>query len=111
AVRRLDHLLDALKTDRGLGRAPAQGGEGGGGEQGGARPSDGIPQLAQLKVLRSLQEEVNERTAEFGKRHPRLDKLGEAAQRELDSLRKDQQDIADLFDELTTTAEPEGGKK
>lgn len=108
AARRIDQLLDALKTDRGPARPPvpdAEGdAEGGGGRAG--RPSDGIPQLAQLKVLRSLQEEVNERTADLGKRYPDPGKIPQAVQRELQALRKDQQEIADLLDELTTAGEP-----
>jgi hypothetical protein len=113
ALRRFDQLLDALKTDRGLGPAPAAnsgGGEGGGTQAGGA-PADGIPQLAQFKVLRSMQEEVNERTAAFGRRHPDLDKLTPAQLAELQTIQKDQQEIADLLDELATPAEREGARK
>ena len=50
------------------------------------RPGDGVPPLAQLKVLRAEQLEVNEQTKEFAKNHPNLNNLNEAQQRELTAL-------------------------
>jgi hypothetical protein len=118
AMSRIDPLLDALKTDRGLARAPAPEGDGGGqggaggqgGGPGGGRPDDGIPQLAQLKVLRTLQQQINERTDTFGKRHPNADALTPAQLAELQALQKEQQEIADFLEELTAPPAPEGGK-
>src|SRR5262249_10580760 len=104
ALRRLDQLLDALKQDKGMaGGGGQQGGDDGGGQggQGGPRaPQDGIPHLAQLKALRALQKEVNERTETFNRDHPDAKKLTPAQQGELLDIKKDQRDVGDLLDEL-----------
>jgi hypothetical protein len=115
ALRRLDQLLDALKTEKGVARAqPQQGGDeggggGGGGGQAGGNP-DSIPDIAQLKVLRSLQQEINERTETFSRQHPDRAKLSEDLKRELDALSKEQREIGELFDEITKPSGPEGGE-
>src|SRR5262249_34312389 len=74
AVRRLDQLLDALKSDGGRAQRPPQepgeGGGGGGGGGGGRPGGEDIPQLAQIKALRALQQDVNERTEAFHRKHP-----------------------------------------
>jgi hypothetical protein len=110
ALRRLDLLLDALKTEKGIARAPDQQG-GGGGEGGGGQrtPSDDIPDMAQLKVLRSLQQEINEQTVSFGRQHPNRAKLTEDQKRELDSLSKEQKEIGELLDEIAKPTGSEGG--
>lgn len=123
AIVRLDQLLDALKTEAGgnqgggdSGSRQGGSGEGGSGEgsadqAGERRPMDSVPPMGQLKVLRALQQEVNERTSTFAIKNPNLDKLTKKQQLELLSIRKDQQEIADLLDELTATTAPEGEKK
>lgn len=114
ALRRLDQLLDALKTEKGMGRAQAQqGGGGGGGEGGGGSRanSDDIPDIAQLKVLRLLQQEINERTESFGKQHPNRAKLTDDERRELDSLSKEQKEVGELLDEITKPSGTEGGDR
>jgi hypothetical protein len=121
ALRRLDQFLDALKPDNDPkqlgGDKSADGGGGGGGQQpmgGGRRRSDGeeIPLLAQLKALRSLQAEVNERTAQFAKDHPDLSKLTDPEKDELESVRKTQRDVADLIQEygIADDEPKEGGR-
>lgn len=109
ALRRLEQLLEAVKQEPGQRLRPAGGGGGGGG-QGGKPPGDGIPALAQLKLLRALQADVNQRTDEFQKKHPDPVKLGKEQQAELESIRKEQREVADLLDELTRPADPEGAK-
>jgi len=117
ALRRLDQLLDALKEENGkMMRAnnQGQGGGGGGGEGGGGQKSsdgDNIPPLAQLKALKSLEQEVYERTRDFNKKHPDAKKLDGKVQDQLKSLRREQQEIVDLYLEITAPREPEGGKK
>jgi hypothetical protein len=61
---------------------------------------DLVPPLAQLKVLRSLQAELNERTAEFAKAHPDADKLTDEERAELKELEQAQRDIAALFEHM-----------
>jgi hypothetical protein len=117
ALRRIDQLLDALKPEDGMMAGAAQPrkegndepGEGGQGT--GAMNEDGIPPLAQLKALRALQQEVNERTQVFAKRHPSLAQLTVKEKDELRAIHQEQQEIHDLFQEVTATAEPEGEKK
>jgi hypothetical protein len=116
AVRRLDQLLESLKPDAGGGPRPG-GGEGeeqpggGGGGGGGGGSGDGIPPMAQLKVLRSLQVDVNARTERFHQQHPDVTKLTEKQRQALQALRQEQQDVADLFQQLTSAEEPAEEKK
>ncbi len=113
ALRRIDQLLEAIKPEN-AGRGPGGGsggtqpgggeGEGGGG---GGGAGDGIPFTAQLKLLRSLQGDVNQRTEEFHKAHPDPTKYTDPEKASLQSLRKEQQEIGEMFDELTQPALPQ----
>jgi DNA repair exonuclease SbcCD ATPase subunit len=115
ALRRLDQLLEALKeaTDQPMrgGRGGGGGGDGGdGGGGGGGAPGDGIPPLAQLKLLRQMQAEVNQRTEAFHKQHPDLAKLAPERQAELQAIEREQREVANLLEELLGPANPEGGR-
>jgi hypothetical protein len=111
AARRLELLLEALKPDEppqsmkqgGPKQPPKSAGPpsagGGGGEQ------DVVPPLAQLRVLRALQEELNRSTAEFAKVHPIRDKLTDEERDELKELETAQRDIAALFEQMATLFE------
>ncbi len=111
AQRRLQALVDALKMEDGEQARPARGAnQGGGGEQ--SRPAgDGIPPLAQLKLLRTMQAEVNEQTKDFAKTHPDAAKLTDAEKKEVEGLQREQKSIADLIEEYSKTDEKEEGKK
>ncbi len=113
ALHRLEQLLDALKPEKGLAQGGGQqgGGQPGGGQQGGGARGDGIPPLAELKALRSLQREINDLTESFGKEHRNREKLTDSEKGELDALSKEQREIADLLDDLTKPAETEGENK
>lgn len=120
AARRLARLVEALKNDPRLAKkkdeAPpqqAKAGKEGDGKQeekkGGTRgPGDGIPPLAQLKVLRAEQSEVNERTKDFAQRHPNVERLDEPQRRELERLREDQAALQQLFERMTAAPEKKG---
>jgi hypothetical protein len=117
AQRRLTQVVDALKE---AAEKMEQARGGGGGEDGEEEakpgpPSDGIPPVAQLKLLRDLQKDINQRTEAFKKEHPDLKKLPDKDRAMLEFIRKDQQDVAELIDELNRPAgEPgdaEGDKK
>lgn len=104
AARRLEQLLAALKEEPPKKKSqpgqppaakPPQGGGGNGGDP------DIIPPLAQLKVLKALQAEIVERTAEFAKEHPDADKLTDDERTELKELEQAQRDIASLFEEMS----------
>src|SRR5262249_10463856 len=91
ALRRLEQLLSALKEENNGGpRAAGGGGGGGGGGEGGGGGGgggdDGIPPLAQLKLLRTMQKDVNQRTETFTKQHPDLAKLGDKEKAELQAI-------------------------
>jgi hypothetical protein len=121
AQRRLTQVVDALKEtaekmEQARGGNPDESGEEGGQSQAQAGPlGDGIPPLAQLKLLRDLQKDINERTETFQKQHPDLKNLLEKDRAVLESIRKDQQDVAELIDEMNRPAGAaggaEGGKK
>jgi hypothetical protein len=117
ALRRIDLLAEALKPDQGglpsLARRRQganqgkQGGGGGGGGEG-QKEGDNLPSVAELKALHSLQEELNERTHAFAKKYPDAARLAPKGQEELRAIRREQQEIKDLFDEVT--APPQQGE-
>ena len=57
-----------------------------------------------LKLLRSLQKEVNDRTKAFMERHPDPKKLGPKEKAELQEIRREQKEVADLLEQLTRPA-------
>ncbi len=108
ALRRLENVLQTLKEEQ---NAPRGAGNNGGGDQpggGGGGGGDGseIPPLAQLKLLRQMQADVNKHTLDFRKAHPDLTKLDDKAKSELQDLRRQQEEVADLLEELL---EPDDG--
>jgi hypothetical protein len=109
ALHRLGQLLEAMKPERGAAAraTPPQEGKSRPG-QAGPRESDGLGDLAQLKALRLLQQDVNERTVQFDKAHPDAAKLTAQDRRQLEALRDEQSEIAGLLDELTKPANAEG---
>ena len=100
--------MGALKSDdAGLRSGGGGGGSGGtGGDAGGQ--DDSVPPLAQLKVLRTMQKEVNDRTAAFQKDHPDPTKFGDKEKAELQDIRKEQQDVIDLLEEFRHPSAPDG---
>lgn len=108
SLRRLDQVMEALKDENSgrLTAAPSGGGGGGGGGSDGGGGDDSVPPTAQLKVLRKLQEDVNKRTEEFAKGHPDRNNLDDRAKADLEGIRRDQQDVAELLDQLRGGGEP-----
>jgi hypothetical protein len=117
ASRRLQRLIDALKPDPNVAMRPKQKAEGKEGEPKkgekakGGIPGESIPPLAQLKALRAEQQEVNDRTREFAKRHPDEAKLGPEERAELEAIRSNQQELHELFSKLAASVggAPAGG--
>jgi hypothetical protein len=113
ALKRLDLLLEAVKTDPKKPEAPGgepmpMGNPGGeGGAEGGSGPQgSAIPAMAQLKAIRGMQADLNERTALFQKSHPNPDQLDDDAKEELKELERDQREIRDLFEQLLPMLQP-----
>ena len=88
-------------------RAATAAPDGEGGNNGGQGDS-GLPPVAQLKLLKALQMEVNQQTEAFQKKHPDTNKLTDADKAELQSIHKQQQDIVELLDELRRPADEPG---
>jgi hypothetical protein len=110
AQRRLQQLLDALKMDEGE-RLRPNGNQRPSGEGGRRTVGDGIPPLAQLKLLRAMQADVNERTREFAGKHPDEKKLTEAQKKELEAIQREQREVAELVEEYTQPSAPRDGEK
>jgi hypothetical protein len=112
AAKRVKLLLEALKPDNapgGNGGQPPQGGQPGqppGGSQN--RRGDGIGLAAQLKVLKNLQIEINDRTEAIDEIKTRKKTLTPEQQAELDGLADDQRQIADLARDLTKPKKSDG---
>jgi hypothetical protein len=105
ALRHLVQLVEAVTPEKNL--AQRVSGPREGETRRGARPRgapDGISFLAQLKALRGLQKDVNDRTEAFARRRSGLATLNPDEERELETLRKDQQEIEELFERLTQRA-------
>jgi hypothetical protein len=117
ALRRIDHVLNSLKDDpkdqKPTGENGGQGGAGdmppGGGQGNPDEQNTGVPQLAQLKALRAIQAELNDRTREFAKAHPDTAKLSDADREELDELEQSQREVADLFEKIKPAFEKKAG--
>jgi hypothetical protein len=114
ALRRLDQILEAVTAQENPSQPATPpdaadrppGNDDGSGPAGAARPS--IPPLAQLKALRAVQAEVNERTAAFAKAHPHSEPLTDDDRDELKELEQIQREIAELFEALAPLLQPSG---
>ncbi len=104
ASHRFEQLIDALKEDDA--KQGGQGGGGGGG--GGAGGGDGIPATAQLKMLKTLQQEINERTESFDELRRRNQKLTPEQTGDAERLANDQGALADLVRDLTKPKRDDG---
>ena len=76
----------------------------GGGEAGPRQ--GGIPALAQLKALRSLQADLVDRTAAFHKANPDAEKYSDELKEELKELEQGQREVAELFEKLLSLFQP-----
>ena len=109
ALRRINHVLNSLKEDpKQQANAPKpmntepqppmpMNGEPD------AQQQQGVQQIAQVKALRSIQAELNERTAGFAKAHPDSAKYSPADREELQELERSQREVAELFRKIAST--------
>jgi hypothetical protein len=106
AIRRIDHVLDSLKEDPKERQKQGEGGQGGGdmppGGGAGSEPeqNSGVPPLAQLKALRAIQADLNDRTRAFAKDRPDKVQLTDADREELEEMEQAQREVADLFEKI-----------
>lgn len=116
ALRRLDQILKAVNDElknrdraanNGGGNGGDEGNGGGGGGGGGGPEGDGLPPVAQLKLLRLMQIEVNERTEAFKKDHPDAAKWTDKDKAEFRRLQQDQQEVAGLLELMRGGEKPE----
>jgi hypothetical protein len=100
AAHRFKQLMESLKADGAKNGGAGQGGGGGGGDGRGGG-DDGIPATAQLKMLKTLQQEINERTESFDELRRRNQKLSPEQTKDVEQLANDQGVLADLVRDLT----------
>jgi hypothetical protein len=117
AARRLEILLDAIKQEiakkdeapkKQPGEQQPMGQPQDQEPQPKGRPGDGIPSLAQLKVLRAEQLDLNTQTKEFAERHPNAARLTDDQQKELRQIQEDQGRLMELFQQLFAPADNKG---
>jgi hypothetical protein len=109
ALKRFQQLLDAMKPSpkkngQGQEQQPGEQPEGQPGDQ---APTDGIPAVAQLKLLKILQEEVKLRTEELNQKLGNKVELTEAELREHAMLARQQGELADLILNLSKPSQPD----
>ncbi len=103
ALGRLQQLIEALKTEDG---EPPEDAESPPSEEGDQGAGDAIQLLAQLKLLKLMQEEINRRTAELEEAiRRRGGAVSPEQQSELDELASEQGKLADLLFNLSQPAE------
>ncbi len=110
AANRFKQLLEALKPDppKEGGQQQQGGDQQGGGQQGGGQQGDGIPAAAQIKMLKALQQEINERTEFYDELRRRSKELSPEQKAELNRLHEDQGTLADLVRDLTRPKKEDG---
>lgn len=105
ARQRFVDLVDALKPEKTDPQQNAnqpeeqQPGDGGGKNSG--PPGEAFPALAQLKMLRTLQQELNDRTTELAALREKQGSLTPAEEQELATIAREQGALADLARNLT----------
>jgi hypothetical protein len=111
ASARFQQLVDSLKPDKAKnGGRPQQPQDGDqqGGQGGQQQAGDGIPAGAQIKMLKALQLELNERTDFFDELLRRKKELNPEQADELKKLHEDQGTLADLVRDLTKPKKDDG---
>ena len=95
ALARLDQLLEAVRPDEPE-QKPGESGAGQGGQPS-ASPGKALQAVAELKLLKLLQEEVNLRTRKLATQFGKAENLPDQARREYAELSRQQGRLADLL--------------
>ena len=101
ALARIEQLLVALKPDSGQQKGGGKKGGGGEGQSGGEGGQSGIPSMAQIILLKLMQQDLNERTRGIAELARKQKQLTPEQQQDLSALGEEQGRLADLLLELT----------
>jgi len=102
AKQRVVDLIDALKPE-----PPTDGGDrtsqtpANAGDNAQTSPAERFPLLAQLKMLKKIQRDINQRTSILDRQRGQPGALSEGELAELEALAREQGELADLIDNLT----------
>lgn len=102
ALARLEQLLAALEPDEGSSTEPQDPPEAGGDQNQGNQPT--LQNLAELKLLKLIQETINQRTAELEEARRKAGQLTEEQAGEVDALAQEQGQLADRVLEMIRAA-------
>ena len=108
ARKRIIDLIEALKPEQPDSEGASPPDQQGGGTDGATPPADGIPAIAQVKMLIALQKELSARTAEIEKRRGKDGQLPAAMRDELETIAREQGELAELARNLSALATPAG---
>lgn len=107
ALRRFEQLLSALEQDEPeQGDGEQQGNDGGQGGGQSQPPTDGIPPLAQLKVLKMMQQDLNSRTDEIRADYQQQGEWTPELQARLAEISEEQGLLAELARGFSQPSEP-----
>lgn len=107
ALRRFEQLLSALEPDEPeQGEGGEQGSDGGQGGGQSKPPADGIPPLAQLKVLKMMQQDLNARTDEIRTDYQQQGEWTPELQARLAEISEEQSVLADHARGFAQPSEP-----
>jgi hypothetical protein len=103
ALARLQQLQQALRRDDPPAGEPPEGDQPGGeGPQ--PPPGDAIQRLAELKLLKLMQQDINRRTIELDAKRARNETLSDEELQTLEDLAREQGQLADLALDLTVSS-------
>jgi len=105
ALARLEQLLAALEPDKPDDQQPQQDDGSGSGAQSGGQQGEALPDTAQLKLLKSLQLDLNERTRNLADRLQQGGAARDEAARALVRVGEEQGKLADLVRNLSQPAD------
>jgi hypothetical protein len=108
ALRRFQQLLESLKPDAEQGQQQQNQQAGGQGGQQGGPQGDAVRMLAELKMLKLLQQEINTRTQSLDEKFRSDQQLTQEEEREYVRLGEEQGKLADLALNFAQPSEPEG---
>jgi DNA-binding transcriptional regulator GbsR (MarR family) len=102
ALARIARILDAFKQEK---EDAKKKDDQQGGDSGGNRPAGQVRSLAEVRLIKLMQEDVNQRTAAIEKARGKTDPLTAEQDEEYDQLSREQSQLADLILDLFQPSE------